>query len=211
MVGVFQLSQVIVGVADLESATRRFRAMGFEVLDGGVHPGVGTANRVIPLGDEYLELLGVVSPSQARENAYGRSLLAAIAEGDRLVRWSLRTDAIDEVAAGLGIAVEGRQRQRPDGELLTWRAAGLDLALDDPTLPFFMAWDRADQYPGAITVQHPNGARRVSALSLTPRDPARFDRWTTGASAPLHLEPGPDTGLWSVSVDTADGELALLF
>ena len=44
------LSQVIVGVQDLDAASDRFRAMGFDVLDGGVHPNVGTANRVIPLG-----------------------------------------------------------------------------------------------------------------------------------------------------------------
>ena len=97
------LSQIIFGVNDLEAATVRFRAMGFDVLDGGVHPGVGTANRVIPLGAQYLELLGVVSPELARESEYGRSLLRAIADGDRLVRWSLRTDAIDRVAARLGI------------------------------------------------------------------------------------------------------------
>ncbi len=57
-----ELSQVIIGVVDLEAATRRFRAMGFDVLDGGLHPGVGTANRVIPLGAQYVEILGVVAP-----------------------------------------------------------------------------------------------------------------------------------------------------
>jgi hypothetical protein len=138
MAVVLSLSQVIVGVVDLDAATKRLRELGFDVLDGGIHPGIGTANRVIPLGDEYLELLGVVSPSEARENHFGRSLLRAISDGDRLVRWSLRTDAIDEVAARLGISIESRRRQRPDGETLTWRAAGLNLALDDPTTPFFM-------------------------------------------------------------------------
>ena len=78
-----RLSQVIFGVADLDAATARFRAMGFEVVDGGVHPGVGTSNRVIPLGEEYLELLGVVDHELARASEYGRSLLAAIADGDR--------------------------------------------------------------------------------------------------------------------------------
>ena len=66
-------------IADAVSTTARFRAMGFDVLDGGVHPAVGTANRVIPLGTQYLELLGVVAPELARESEYGRSLLRAIA------------------------------------------------------------------------------------------------------------------------------------
>jgi Glyoxalase-like domain len=211
MTGVLTLSQVIVGVVDLEDASRRFTEMGFDVLDGGVHPGVGTANRVIPLGDQYLELLGVVSRAEAEEHHYGRSLLAAIADGDRLVRWSLRTDAIEEVAARLDITVEPRQRVRPDGELLTWRAAGLDVALDDATTPFFMQWDRPEQYPGMLRAHHANGARRVSSLSLTTRDPERFRSWTAGADAPLRIDARSEPGLWSVSVATADGETALTF
>ena len=163
------LSQVIVGVRDLSDATGRFRGLGFDVLDGGVHPGVGTANRVIPLGTQYIELLGVVSPEEARGSEYGRALTRATADGDCLVRWSLRTDDIDAVATRLGIRVEPRQRMRPDGELLTWRAAGLDLALADSTLPFFMQWDHEEQYPGTMRETHPNGAATVTSLALTPR------------------------------------------
>ena len=83
------------------------------MLDGGVHPGVGTANRVIPLGEQYLELLGVVAPDEARASEYGRALLRATEHGDRIVRWSLRTDDIEGVAVRLGITVEPRRRTRP--------------------------------------------------------------------------------------------------
>jgi hypothetical protein len=202
------LSQVIFGVTDLEAASDRFRALGFDVLDGGVHPGVGTANRVIPLGAHYIELLAVVSPELARESEYGRSLLRAIAGGDRLVRWSLRTRAIEAVAGRLGIAVEHRKRQRPDGELLTWRAAGLALALADSTMPFFMQWDHEAQYPGALVANHANGARRVTSLSLKPRD-ERFARWIEGADAPLRIVTDTEPGLCSVGVETTRGELIL--
>jgi hypothetical protein len=206
---VLSLSQIIFGVNDLEAATVRFRTMGFEVLDGGVHPGVGTANRVIPLGAQYIELLGVVSPELARESEYGRSLLRAIADGDRLVRWSLRTDAIDQVAARLGLTVEPRKRMRPDAVLLTWRAAGLSLALADSTTPFFMQWDHDAHYPGLMPAHHPNGARSVAALSIVPRDPNAFRRWTEGADAPLRLETGRTPGLASVSVRTDAGDLII--
>jgi hypothetical protein len=202
------LSQVIFGVADLDVATDRFTALGFDVLDGGVHPGVGTANRVIPLGSQYIELLGVVSAERARENEYGRSLLRAIASGDRLVRWSLRTGAIDAVAQRLGIAVEQRERARPDGELLTWRAAGLAVALADSTMPFFMQWDLDRQYPGAMVANHRNGARGVTSLSLKPRD-ERFARWVDGADVPLRIVGDREPGLWSVGVETARGELVI--
>ena len=203
------LSQIIFGVRNLDAASHRVAALGFDVLDGGVHPGVGTANRVIPLGEQYLELLGVVAPEQARRSEYGQSLLRAIADGDRLVRWSLRTDAIDDVAQRLGIDVEARTRRRPDGELLSWRAAGLKCALEDATLPFFMQWDRAEQYPGLMRATHRNGARGVVSLSLTPRDAARFQRWSDGADAPLDIRADPEPGLRCVAVATNRGELVI--
>jgi hypothetical protein len=206
---VLALSQIIVGVTDLDAATARFRALGFDVLDGGVHPGVGTANRVIPLGGQYLELLGVVDAQQAREHEYGRSLIRATTGGDRLVRWSLRTAEIDDVAARLGLTVEARRRQRSDGELLTWRAAGLDLALADATLPFFMQWDHAEQYPGLMPASHPNGAHRVTALSVAPHDVDRFQRWTDGADVPLRPATAQGPGLLSVTVETDAGELVI--
>jgi hypothetical protein len=204
-----ELSQIIFGVDDLDAASDRFRQLGFDVLDGGVHPGVGTANRVIPLGAQYIELLGVVDHEQAAQSEYGRSLLRAIADGDRLVRWSLRTDAIGDIAARLGVDVEARRRTRPDGELLTWRAAGLDLALADATMPFFMQWDRDDQYPGRMPARHDNGARRVTALSVTPRDPDRFLVWTAGADVPLQMPAYGAPGLWSVDVETDAGVITI--
>ena len=120
-----ELGQVVLGVRDLDAATRRMEALGFSVLDGGVPPGLGTANRIIPLGRQYLELLGVMDAALAAANWYGQALLARIADGDRLVRWSLRTDRIEEVAGALGLTAERRVRLRPDGRRLTWRAAGL--------------------------------------------------------------------------------------
>ena len=49
-----ELSQVIYGVRDLDAATERMQALGLTVLDGGRHPVLGTANRIIPLGSAYL-------------------------------------------------------------------------------------------------------------------------------------------------------------
>src|SRR6478672_11925850 len=77
------VGQVILGVRDLDAASPRLEADGLRVLDGGVHPGFGTANRVAPLGNAYLELLGVVDEAEAREREYGRSLLSRIADGAR--------------------------------------------------------------------------------------------------------------------------------
>lgn len=203
-----ELSQVILGVQDLDAATAAIAARGLQVLDGGRHPGLGTANRIVPLGRQYFELLSVVDRDEADRNPFGQALLRQIAQGDRLVRWSLRTDAIDQVAARLGLAVEPRARVRPDGGKLTWRAADLDLAQQLGWLPFFVAWDDPEQYPGLLPARHPNGAAGVAWLELATDDPARLARWTEGAEAPLRLVGGPP-GLRRVALNTAQGESVL--
>ena len=105
------LSQIIFGVNDLDAATHRFRAMGFDVLDGGVHPGVGTANRIIPLGAQYIELLGVVAPDLARESEYGRSLLRCDC-GRRSAGALVAAHGRDRRSScAVGITVEPRKRR----------------------------------------------------------------------------------------------------
>ena len=176
-----ELSQIIYGVQDLGAATARIAARGLTVLDGGRHPGVGTANRIVPLGSAYFEILGVVDEAEARANPYGAALLRQIALGDRLVRWSLRTDALDRVATDRGLVPESRSRRRPDGTLLTWRAAGLSRSLADGWLPFFMEWDDPAAYPGSLSATHPAQPAGVAWLSLTPGDPQQLQRWLGGA------------------------------
>jgi hypothetical protein len=203
------IGQVILGVRDLDGATVRVESLGLTVIDGGVHPGLGTANRIVPLGDSYLELLGVVDEAEAGASPYGRALLENTADGDRLVRWSIRTDGIDDVCVRLGLTAERRQRRRPDGAMLTWRAAGLDLALQDGWLPFFMQWDDPTQFPGAIPVQHPRGRCRLARLELTPADAEQLQRWTADdADLPTCTTAG-SPGLHAVAIATDDGELVI--
>jgi hypothetical protein len=203
-----ELSQVILGTRDLDVATRRMEALGLTVLDGGMHPGVGTANRVIPLGRQYLELLGVVDEAEARAGWYGRALLAAIAGGDRFVRWSLRTDGIEAVATRLGLSAEPRQRVRPDGVRLTWKAAGIAPAAELGWLPFFMQWDDPAQYPGGQPVRHASGATGVAWIEVATPAPDRLARWTEGAEVPLRLTPG-EPGLRRVALAADAGEIVI--
>ena len=203
-----ELGQVILGVRDLDTATRRMEALGFTVLDGGVHPGLGTANRIIPLGRQYLELLGVVDRALAEAQWYGQALLSRIADGDRFVRWSLRTDDIDTVAGVHGLVPERRRRIRPDGRPLSWRAAGLREAAAESWPPFFMQWDDPADFPGAMPVRHANGARGMAWLEVATPDPERLERLRADAEAPLRLVPG-SPGLGRAAVATEQGELIL--
>lgn len=201
-----ELGQVVLGVRDLDAATRRMEGLGFAVLDGGVHPGLGTANRIIPLGRQYLELLGVMDAGLAATSWYGRALLSRIADGDHLVRWSLRTDRIEEVALALGLTPERRERMRPDGRRLTWRAAGLREAAEQSWLPFFMQWDDPADFPGALPARHANGATGIAWIEVATPDPVRLRRWVSGGAAPLRLAEGAP-GLARAAVATRAGEL----
>jgi hypothetical protein len=202
------LSQVIYGVRDLDVATGQIESHGFTVVDGGYHPGLGTANRIVPLGDAYFEILGIVDREEALRNPFGLALLRQIQQGDRLVRWSLRTDAIDEIARARGLIPENRSRLRPDGTLLTWKAAGLSLSLAEGWLPFFMQWDNPAHYPGSLPVSHAVQPQSIAWLEITPGDPSRLQQWLPTTHLPLRIVAG-NPGIHRVGLFTSRGVVVL--
>src|SRR5690349_23244415 len=63
-----RIDHVIVAAADLDHLEAAFTRLGFRVVGGGQHPHLGTRNRIILLGEGYIELLAiadqqVVSPA----------------------------------------------------------------------------------------------------------------------------------------------------
>jgi catechol 2,3-dioxygenase-like lactoylglutathione lyase family enzyme len=73
------IDHIIIGVNNLEQATTLFtQKLGLAVSGGGIHPTGGTANRIIVIGDTYLELIAVHTPAEAQESMLGR---LAIREG----------------------------------------------------------------------------------------------------------------------------------
>ena len=64
-----ELDHVLIAVADVAAAARELEARhGLTSIKGGRHPGYGTANRIVPLGDSYLELVTVADESEAAES-----------------------------------------------------------------------------------------------------------------------------------------------
>jgi len=164
----------------------------------------GTRNRIVPLGPSYLELLTVEDPELAKQSEFGRSLLTRTVGGDRLTRWSIRTDRIDEVAAELGLEVDDRSRAHPDGRTLRWRSAGMAPSLADPSRPFFMEWPDAD-WPGHELVGHD---AELVGLEVTVPDRKALARWTLGLDLPLTVHHG-DPDLVSVSLDVGGRKVVI--
>ena len=69
-----KLDHVIYGTSDLDAAQALVEhELGLEVHPGGHHVGQGTHNRIVPLGNAYLELLAIDDPEEAAASPIGRS------------------------------------------------------------------------------------------------------------------------------------------
>jgi hypothetical protein len=210
---VLKIDHAVLAVADLDEAGGRlFDRTGLEFVRGGVHPAWGTANRISPLGDDYVELISVTDPDVGAKNHLGRTLLDLTRDGsDRWFSICLRDDGIVETAARLGLTVETGSRTRPDGVELRWRGAGIEDPQRPIWLPFFIAWDvPPEQYPGRAPAEHrvrPTGIVRAEIGG----DPAVVRAWVGGTTLPLVVtDDGAPPGVRSVTVGLAGGRELVL-
>ena len=75
-----RIDHVIVAASDLDAAAARLEAEhGLRAAGGGRHEGLGTHNRIVPLGGGYLEILASADAAEAARSPLGRALAAAIA------------------------------------------------------------------------------------------------------------------------------------
>ena len=191
-----ELDHVLIAVDDLQAVAKEVEQRhGLASVEGGRHQGLGTANRIVPLRETYLELIAVVDEAEAAAGGFG----GWVAEGarPRLLGWCVRTDDLDAVAARLGLTIADGSRARPDGTVLRWRMAGLERSAEEPSLPFFIEWGAGTPYPGEALAQS------ASADELRLRgDPGRIAQWVDGASIPLSLDEG-EPALLAVVLDGA--------
>ncbi len=192
-----RLVQVIVLVDDLGTARAEMEGRGLTVLDGGRHPGRGTANLIVPFGEQYLELLAVVDEAEARASVQGRPVLAALSErGPGLARWSVEVSYIEKTATRVGHPVEHRNRLRPDGVTVRWRSVAVDVAWAEPWRCAFMAWDDPATHPARPGARHSNGATGFARLDVAVPENADAVTWLGGSvPAGVVLGPGPGGGV----------------
>lgn len=177
------LDHVVLAARDLDAAARLLGLLGLQSYPGGRHPGLGTANRVVPLADAYLELMAVVDRTES--GAWTELIDSLATEAGRPALWCVRTDELDAEAARLGLAAVPMARELPDGSTLSWRLAGVEAAVAEPFLPFFIEWDDPTRHPARRG--EPQG--RIVRLELGG-DEARLHDWLGGAEAPVRVLPG---------------------
>lgn len=176
------LDHVILAATDLDDAAARLEAEhGLVATGGGRHQGVGTHNRIVPLGGGYLELMAVADPAEAERSALGRILSAAIAErAGGLMAWCVATPDVQAVARRLGTDIGLVAR-----EGLTARLTGVGEAMAEPCLPFFIQRDPGIADPGAG-----GDAGGITWVEVAG-DAARLHDWLGGERLPVRVVDGP--------------------
>jgi hypothetical protein len=177
-----RIDHVIYAAADLDAAAARIeRELGLAAAGGGRHEGLGTHNRIVPLGGGYLELLAVADPQEAGASDLGRALLARLErEGDGLLGWAVAVDDVAPVARRLGTPITTIRRQG-----LTARLTGVAETVHEPFLPFFISRDAGVADPGDGA-----DAGGITWIELAG-DAARLEQWLDSAALPLRVVDGP--------------------
>lgn len=148
---------------------------GIRPAFGGVHPGRGTQNALLSLGERhYLEIIAP-DPKQTTVQPFAAEMLKMIKESatPRLIGWAAHPGEIDAFAKKLGaakISFNGPypgSRARPDGHTLRWKT--IHLADDHQgMLPFFIEWSADSVHPSADA---PHGCR-LERFAIADPDPA---------------------------------------
>src|SRR2546423_2593409 len=214
------VDHVLLPVADLEDGARRlYEGSGLQGIPGGRHPGVGTANVIVPLGLQYLELIAIVDQDEAAASRLGGRVAQALNGGKRFVAWALRTKDLDAVRARLQGAgwelpaiVEGA-RTRPDGQILRWRTQDIDAGTEPSAIPFVIEWRIPDGlHPGEVESSHRTGPAALRRVVVGARDPRSvLDRlqMLLGDSDLYEVREAAVNGVLKVVLETGAGELVI--
>lgn len=162
------------------------RLLGVRAVPGGQHPGGGTRNALVGLGeDTYLEIIGPDpdQPRPIRPRRFGIDDLKTA----RLVTWAEKSTDLESIVEtakrhGLDLGqVQAGSRRRPDGVLLSWRLTVSPVLTADGIIPFFIDWGKTSHPASglpkgcslvALRAEHPDAKQiqaGLSALGLSLR------------------------------------------
>jgi len=171
------IDHLVIAVPDLGAATKTYRDLGFTVVAGGRHPGVGTDNALIAFRDtSYLEL---VAFHEARPD---HRWWTPLQQGGGLVDFCLQTDDLAADAAvlrGAGVDVgelEPRNRRRPDGVEVRWLCA-MARGEHRGVAPFLLAEETGRDERVPRPAVHPNGVTGIGRVTVAVRDLPTVRRW----------------------------------
>ncbi len=203
---VLAIDHVIITAPKLDLAAEALRAAtGLASVVGGEHEGHGTANRIAPVGNAYLEIMGITDDAAAAHSPLAEWVRGRPA--GRPAALCLRADDLEAAAERLGTHVLPMSRRRPDGVVLSWRLVGLDQAIERGT-PFFIDWDiDPDDHPSATPVEHDIVPLGIAWVELGG-DAEEMARALGPHDLDLRFVGGPP-GVRHIGITTTAGELVV--
>ncbi len=200
---------IIIGVADLEAARRAYRRLGFTLSPRGRHIGWGTANYCIMFETDYLELLGIIDPTQFSNNLDKR----LEEKGEGLLDVSFATEDAEVAHTQLsGLGAEPpkdlkRILELPKGVAEpAFRLVHLPLQATPGAGAFLCQHLSRDLVWRAEWLEHANGARFVAGVTARVGD---LDQAAVAYGKLLGLGALSETD-GEVRVKVGGGELRLL-
>ena len=144
------LDHILLGCNDLDRGIKLVEeSTGVRPAIGGVHPGRGTRNALLSLGERrYLE---IIAPDPGQHEIVHFPQIREMTD-PRLIGWAVHPPEIAAIAKQLRenqIAFTGPEdgsRKRPDGHVLTWKTINLADDLHG-LLPFFIEWSADSVHP----------------------------------------------------------------
>jgi catechol 2,3-dioxygenase-like lactoylglutathione lyase family enzyme len=141
------LDHIIIGVQNLEKAAAQFsQKLGLAVSGGGIHLTAGTANRIIVIGDTYLELITIHDPAEAQKSMLDR---LAVHEGYlNFVLASSDIEADSKAMINRGIPILGPNPgslRVADGRTRAWSRTNIERPDLAQRYPFVIQHDSAGE------------------------------------------------------------------
>jgi catechol 2,3-dioxygenase-like lactoylglutathione lyase family enzyme len=177
------IDHLVIACADPDAAAAGLeRSLGLRAAGGGRHDALGTFNRLIWLGDSYLELIGVFDERLAATGWIGRPALRALERGGGLATYALASDDLEadvERLRAAGALIEGPlrgERTRADGRVVRWLLAAPPVL--GPHEPGFLIehdttaaeWTPPERAACAAEVHPAGGPVRLEALEIPVPD-----------------------------------------
>lgn len=172
------IDHLILACTDLAVGTKQVAELtGITAISGGPHPGVGTHNALLSLGDAvYLEVIAP-DPDQPEPGGPRPFGIDDLLPGNtRLAKFAIHAtlpETIDDVVAAMSAQgfdpgpVSAMSRVKPDGEQLNWQLTRS--TADEPSLvPFVIDWG-STTHPATVT---PTGVTLLSLSGAAPKPSA---------------------------------------
>ena len=170
------IDHVLIGVRDLEAARAQYARLGFNSTPRGRHVGWGTANYCIMFEHDYLELLGIVDPTQ-----FTNQLDRFLAEREGMLGVALASRDADATCEAWSVAGLQPEPIRALGRLLEAEGNPLELRFRNVGLPrssthglslFACQHLTPEPMRRPAWLAHPNGAKAIRSCIVATTDPA---------------------------------------